>query len=70
MKKRILFHVAAVLQEVKMPYVIILLVVLAVIFGVIQTRQMHKAEANSDNGCNGGCSSCPHHNLCGYDEKK
>ena len=55
MKKRILFHVAAVLQEVKMPYVIILLVVLAVIFGVIQTRKMHKAEENSDNGCNGGC---------------
>ena len=47
MKKRILFHVAAVLQEVKMPYVIILLVVLAVIFGVIQTRKMHKAECFS-----------------------
>ena len=36
----------------------------------IQTRKMHKAEENSDNGCNGGCSSCPHHNLCGHDEKK
>ena len=50
-----------------MIYVVIILIVLAVIFGVFHSRKLKKQEEES---CTGFCSSCPHHNDCGTNDKK
>ena len=53
-----------------MLYVIAALLILAVIFGFIQTKKIKSQKNKEISGCGGGCSGCAHHEFCGQNEKK
>ncbi len=49
-----------------MVYVVVVLIIIAVIFGAVHSR----SSKNKNDSCGSGCSSCAYHSSCSKDEKK